>query len=125
MTTRDVTTRKQTEAVEQGRAHVMEMIAAKEPLADILHTLVTMVEEEYPRSHVSIVLLAEGRLEHIAPTLPAKFKSAMDTQLLRLAADLCSGDVSQTHGLICSDIGSSPYWERVRSAAAEQGLNTC
>jgi diguanylate cyclase (GGDEF)-like protein/PAS domain S-box-containing protein len=125
MTSRDITARKQAEVVEQGRAHVLEMIAANEPLGDILHTLVAMVEEEYPQSHVSIVLLAEGRLEHIAPTLPAKFKSAMDTQLLRLAADLCSADVSQAHSVICSDIATSPYWERVRGAAAEQGLNTC
>src|SRR5438105_1246093 len=101
------------------------MIAANEPLSEILHRLVAMVEGEYPRSHVSIVLLADGRLEHIAPSLPEKFKSAMDTQLLRLAADLCSADVSQMHGVICSDIATSPYWERVRSAAVEFSLKTC
>jgi diguanylate cyclase (GGDEF)-like protein/PAS domain S-box-containing protein len=125
MTSRDVSARKQVESMEQGRAHVLEMIAANEPLADILHTLVAMVEEEYPQSHVSIVLLAEGRLEQIAPTLPGKFKAAMDTQLLRLAADLCSGDVSERHGVICSDITTNSYWEKVRGAAAEHGLNTC
>ena len=54
----DITARKQAETVEQGRAAVLEMIAANEPLADILHTLVAMVEEEYPHSHASIVLLA-------------------------------------------------------------------
>ena len=125
MSSRNITVRKQAEVVEQGRAQVLEMIAANEPLTEILHTLVSMVEEEYPRSYVSIVLLADGRLEHIAPTLPGKFKAAMDTQLLRLAADLCSGDVSQTYGVICSDIATSSYWERVRAAAAEQSLRTC
>src|SRR6266487_1011117 len=58
MTSRDVTARKQVEAVEQGRAQVLEMIAANEPLSEILHTLVTMVEEEYPHSYASIVVLA-------------------------------------------------------------------
>jgi len=125
MTSRDITVRKQAEVVEQARAHVLEMIAANEPLTEILHTLVAMVEEEYPQSFVSVVLLADGRLEHVSPHLPPKFKGAMDSQLLRLAADLCSGDISQTHSVICSDIATNPYWERVRGAAVEQGLTTC
>jgi len=125
MTSRDITVRKQAEVVEQGRAHVLEMIAANEPLSEILHTLVAMVEEEYPQSFVSVVLLADGRLEHVSPHLPPKFKAAMDSQLLRLAADLCSGDISQRNAVICSEIATNPYWDRVRGAAAEQELTTC
>jgi diguanylate cyclase (GGDEF)-like protein/PAS domain S-box-containing protein len=125
MSSRDITVRRQAEVVEHGRAQVLEMIAANQPLNEILQTLVAMVEEEYPRSYASVVLLAEGRLEHVAPHLPAKFKTAMDTQLLRLAADLCSENVSEAHGVSCSKIATNPFWEKVKDTAAEQAISTC
>jgi len=84
-----------------------------------------MVEQEYHESFASVVLLADGRLEHVALTLPVKFKAAMDSQLLRLAADLCSENVSESQGVVCSDINTNPYWARVLPSAVEHGINTC
>jgi diguanylate cyclase (GGDEF)-like protein/PAS domain S-box-containing protein len=125
MSSRDITSRRQAQTLEQSRAQVLEMIAANQPLSEILQTLVKMVEQEYPQSFASIVLLADGRLEHVAPNLPVKFKNAMDSQLLRLAADLCSEDVAQSNGVVTSDIATNPYWEKIRNIAADQKITTC
>ena len=124
LSSRDVSVRKQAEALEQGRALVLQMIAENRPLPEVLELLVRMVEQQYPAAFASAVLLADGRLEHTAPRLPQGFKDILDTHLLRFAAALCS-DSTKPGAVMCSDMQNDPRWAVLAQAAATHELATC
>jgi diguanylate cyclase (GGDEF)-like protein/PAS domain S-box-containing protein len=126
LSSRDVTLRKQAETLEQGRAIVLQMIAENSPLPEVLEHLVQMVEQEYPAAHASAVLLADGRLEHTAPSLPQELKTVLDNNLLRFASGLCS-DTTTNGGpaVTCSDMQTDPRWAVIGDIAAKVGLTTC
>jgi diguanylate cyclase (GGDEF)-like protein/PAS domain S-box-containing protein len=124
LSSRDVTLRKRAEALEQGRAMVLQMIAENQPLPQVLEWLVRMVEQEYPAAHASAVLLADGRLEHTAPSLPQGFKDVLDNHLLRFAAGLCSDSNNGGPAVIHSDMQTDPRWSLLWEAAARHQLTT-
>jgi diguanylate cyclase (GGDEF)-like protein/PAS domain S-box-containing protein len=125
LSSRDVSVRKQAEALEQGRALVLQMIAENRALPEVLEWLVRMVEQQYPAAYASAVLLADGRLEHTAPSLPQGFKDVLDTHLLRFAAGLCS-DSTKAGGsaVLCSDMQTDPRWSMLFEAASKHNLTT-
>jgi diguanylate cyclase (GGDEF)-like protein/PAS domain S-box-containing protein len=125
ISSRDVTERKRSENFEQARAQVLELIAENHPLAEVLNRLIALVEQEYPGSAASIVLLSEGRLDHVAPSLPAEFRAALDGQLLRLTSGICSDAASSGATMTCSELATDEHWAGIRDAAREHGLVAC
>jgi diguanylate cyclase (GGDEF)-like protein/PAS domain S-box-containing protein len=127
LSSRDVTSRKQAETLEHGRAAVLQMIAESRPLSEILRHLVRMVEHEYPAAHASAALLAEGRMEHTAPTLPAAFKTVLDTRMLGIATAIAASltTANDRSAVVCHNIDTDPHWVALHSAAAEHQLHTC
>ncbi|MDB5319139.1 MAG: hypothetical protein JWN40_770, partial [Phycisphaerales bacterium] len=125
LSSRDVTLRKQAETLEQGRALVLQMIAENRPLPEVLEWLVRMVEQEYPAAYSSAVLLADGRLEHTAPSLPHELKAVLDNNLLRFASGLCSDSTTGGPAVTCSDMEADPRWAVIWEAAAKHSITTC
>ena len=125
ISSRDVTERKRAEIFEQARAQVLELIAENHPLPEVLNRLIVLVEQEYPGAAGSIVLLRDGRLDHVAPSLPAEFRASLDSQLLRLTASICSDVTSRGETLVCSDVATDPAWVELRPQTNEHGIETC
>ena len=125
ISSRDVTERKRAENFEQARAQVLELIAENHPLAEVLNRLIALVEQEYPGATGSIVLLSDGRLDHMAPSLPAEFRAALDGQLLRLTSAICSNAASGGETIVLSELATDEHWTDLRDAAREHGLVTC
>jgi hypothetical protein len=83
---RDITERKLADALRDGRAQILEMVAKNAPLEDVLDRLVRLIESQLSGIIGSILLLDEaGRLlRHLAaPSLPEAYVKAIDAPIGR------------------------------------------
>jgi diguanylate cyclase (GGDEF)-like protein len=112
--------------MEQGR--VLEMIAARAPLAEILDRLVRMIESQSPDVMASILLLDDDglHLRHgAAPSLPAAYTALIDG--VRVGPDVgsCGTAVHRGEPVIVTDIQADPLWANYCALAASHGLRAC
>jgi diguanylate cyclase (GGDEF)-like protein/PAS domain S-box-containing protein len=125
MSSRDITVRKQAEALERGRAGVLEMVAENRPLFEILQKLVELVEQMYPAAIASAALIGGEKIEHAAPNLPPAFRAAMDEQLLLRQREFCDPAAFESSPVVSRDIATNPLYAELRQKAVADNLRTC
>ena len=126
--TRDITARKQAEAIVACQTRVLEMIATGLPLATTLTTLLRDTEVCAPGMLGSVLLLDDdGRhLRHgAAPSLPDAFNRAIDGQPIGPAAGSCGTAAFRRETVIVEDIATDPLWADYRDLALAHGLRAC
>lgn len=115
-------------ALRDGEKKVHEMIAANAPLADILSTLVQMIEAQSPGMLCSVLLLsADGNhVEHgVAPNLPADYVKAIDGSPIGAKQGSCGTAMYRGERVIVTDIFTDPLWEEYRELAKGIGVRAC
>ena len=125
---RDLTARKQSEALVHGQNQVLEMIAGGEPLHDTLVTLLEFIEGQAPEMICSVLVPdAAGRtLRHeAAPRLPREYTEAIDGSEIGPHAGSCGTAAYRRMPVIVTDIASDPLWENFRHLALPHGLRAC
>ncbi|HYP18284.1 MAG TPA: response regulator [Opitutus sp.] len=125
---RDLTTRKQAEALVNGQNQILEMIAGGEPLTDTLTALVRFIESQSDDMLCSILLLEEDgeRLRHcVAPRLPPAYVAAVDQLPVETGTGSCGAAVHRRAPVIVADIATDPLWENYRQLALPHGLRAC
>jgi diguanylate cyclase (GGDEF)-like protein/PAS domain S-box-containing protein len=120
----DVSQKKASEWLEDDRRDVLEMVARHQPLDTILDRLCRMAERQVPGVCASVILLQDGSLRNVGPSLPTEFNDALRPKMLSLAAGLCARAEAEGRFAIC-DIANDQEWENFREAAAAQGLRGC
>ena len=89
---RDITARRLADALRNGQAKILEMIATSAPLETVLEHLVRLVESQLTGTFGSIMLLDEDglHLRHgAAPSLASDFVTAVDGALIGPEAGSC------------------------------------
>ena len=126
--TRDITARKQAEAIVACQTRVLEMIATGLPLATTLTTLLRDTEVCAPGMLGSVLLLDDDglHLRHgAAPSLPDAFNRAIDGQPIGPAAGSCGTAAFRRETVIVEDIATDPLWADYRDLALAHGLRAC
>src|SRR5882672_5932281 len=111
---------------EQGR--IRGMIAAGEPLAQILSTLVLLIEAQAPEMICSILLLsADGNhVRHaVAPSLPENYVNVIDGSPIGPKHGSCGTAMYRGKPVIVSDISTDPLWDEYRNFAWAIGVAAC
>ena len=123
---RDVTERKQAEALLNGQYQVLEMIATGQPLVATLEALIRVVESQ-PGGLIGSVLLKEGPLlRHLsAPSLPASYNQAIDGMLIGEGQGCCGTAAQRAQPVFVADIAADPLWSRFADLALRHGLKSC
>jgi diguanylate cyclase (GGDEF)-like protein/PAS domain S-box-containing protein len=121
---RDVTERKQAEALLAGELSVLETMASSHTLAPVLRRLAEVAESFVPEAACTIgVLDDDGVIRHpAAPTLAPSIVAALDDgepddelgRLLRTA-----------DRVVCPDVGADPTWARLAPAVTAEGFRSC
>ncbi len=127
-TTEDIHDRKEAEFALQNHARVLEMVAAGQPVGDILGALCLLAEAQLPDARCSILLrdAENGVLRHgAAPRLPAAYSAAIDGLGIGPEVGSCGTAAHAQCSVIVSDIASDPLWARWRDLALEHGLRAC
>ena len=116
------------DALREGEKVVEEMIAAKEPLPDILSTLVQMIEAQSPEMICSVLLLSpDGNhiMHGAAPSLPDHYVKAVDGSPIGPKHGSCGTAMYRGERVVVTDIMTDPLWEDYRELTKGTVLRAC
>jgi diguanylate cyclase (GGDEF)-like protein/PAS domain S-box-containing protein len=124
---RDITERKLADALREGQAQILEMIAAGAPLADVLERLVLLTESQLKGIIGAVLLLDEAtaRLRYgAAPSLAKAYADAVDG--LPVSADAGSSGAAayRREAVVVADVTTSPLWQNYKALAIEHGIRS-
>ncbi|RXI36959.1 hypothetical protein CRU99_13020 [Malaciobacter mytili] len=125
---RDITIRKQYEILYQENQIIFEMIIKKEPLEEILNTVINFVEEKCPNVMCSILFLNKDkkRIEKaIAPSLPNSY--IKNIKGIKIAAGVAASGTAAflKKRVIIENINTHPYWQAYKYITNEAGIKAC
>ena len=123
----DISERKRAEALQTGEKRLLEMIATRVPLHDILNALCIIIEEQRRGTLASVLLLnPDGvHLDFVAgPSVPKRWARQMETVPIGPCAGSCGTAAYRAAPVIVSDIATDPLWDlpEHRAAAFKHGL---
>ncbi len=124
----DISARKRQEQQLEGERRVLQVIAAGAPLERALEELCRLVEQQYPQTLCSVLLLdADG--EHLrhgaAPSLPPAYCSAIDGVRIGPRVGSCGTAAYFNRDVRVEDIARDELWADHRALALEHGLRAC
>src|SRR5215216_2286419 len=115
-------------AFEEGQKRILQMIEGNVPLAEILKSLVLLIEAQTPEMLCSILLLsADGNhiVHGAAPNLPEQYVQAVNGAPIGPKHGSCGTAMYRGEPVVVTDIFSDPLWEDYRDLAAGTGLRAC
>jgi PAS domain S-box-containing protein len=124
---RDISSRKQGEALLRGEKKLLEMIATGVALKEILNALCLIIEEQQSGTLASVLLLnPDGvHLDSVAgPSLPEEWMEQMANLPIGPCAGSCGTAAYRGSPVIVSDIVTDPLWDvpEHRTSALNHGL---
>ena len=125
---RDITGRKKAEALRDGQAQILEMIAMSAELGDILNHLVRLVESQLTGIFGSVLLLDKDghHLRHgAAPSLAEAYSKAINGIRIGPKVGSCGTAVYRREAVMVKDIMHDPLWEDYRELAAAHDYRSC
>jgi diguanylate cyclase (GGDEF)-like protein/PAS domain S-box-containing protein len=125
---RDITTFKLAEALRDGQAQILEMIATNAPLEAVLDRLMRVIEAQSGGVVGSVLLLdEEGR--HLrrgaAPSLPEDYWKAVDGVSIDAETGACATAAHRRETVVVTDTATDPLWAGRREEAERCGLRSC
>ncbi|MGD0762579.1 MAG: EAL domain-containing protein [Roseiarcus sp.] len=125
---RDITERKPADALRDGPALILEMIAMSAPLADVLEHLVHLMESQLNGIIGSVLLPDEtgNRLRHgAAPSLPEAYVKAIDGLCIGPNAGPSGVAAYRREAVFVADIMADPLGADYKDLAAAHGIRSC
>jgi PAS domain S-box-containing protein len=125
---RDITQIKEEEFFRAGQSRVLEMIAADAPLADVLTSLVLLMEGQAEGLRCSILLLNrdEKHVRHgAAPNLPEAYVKAVNGAAIGPRNGSCGTAMYTRRPVVVTDVMRDPLWADYRELAKICGLRAC
>jgi diguanylate cyclase (GGDEF)-like protein/PAS domain S-box-containing protein len=125
---RDITERKRADALRDGQAQILQMIATSAPLENVLQRLVHLAESQLTGIYGSVLLLDEDgvHLRHgAAPSLADAYIKAIDGISIGPKVGSCGTAVYRREAVVVTDIMDDPLWEDYRELAAAHGYRSC
>jgi PAS domain S-box-containing protein len=125
---RDVTDRKQSQALAEGQKHVLELIARGAPLPETLNVLTRLIESQAEDMYCSILLLdPDGKhVRHgAAPRLPEAYTKAIDGTAIGPNVGSCGTAAYTRRAVYVEDIATDPLWKDFKHLALPHGLRAC
>jgi len=125
---RDISKRKQGEALLAGEKQLLEMVATGVPLKEILNALCLIIQEQRSGTLASVLLLnPDGlHLDSIAgPSLPNEWIQQMEKLPIGPCAGSCGTAAYRGSRVIVADIATDPLWDvpEHRASALKHGLH--
>lgn len=107
---------------------VRVMIAANDPLSEVLTKLVLMIEGQAPNMLASILLLSYdgAHVRHaVAPSLPESYVRVIDGSPIGPKQGSCGTAMFRGEPVLATDILTDPLWDDYRQHAMAIGMRAC
>lgn len=125
----DITERKRAELALASEKAILEKIALRAPLQELLEQLAHSVEAQTDSGMLCSVLLADAsgrRLLHgAAPSLPPAYNAAINGIEIGPDVGSCGSAAFERRPVFVTDIASDPRWTAFLPLAQEHGLGAC
>jgi diguanylate cyclase (GGDEF)-like protein/PAS domain S-box-containing protein len=125
---RDVTARRLANALRDGQAQILEMIARGAPIATVFDRLVRLIESQLVGVICAAMLLDEDgrRLRHCAaPTLSDAYCQAIDGVEIGPEGASFGAAAYRRELVVVGDIAVDPIWRDYRDLAEAHSLRSC
>jgi PAS domain S-box-containing protein len=119
---------KRAQAIQAGQHQFLELLATGGDFGETLHTLIQLIEEQWPGVLGLILLLDEdGNHLHIgaAERLPGEYVHSIEGLEIGPAAGSCGTACYRRERVIVEDIATDPRWEGLRDLGLQYGLRAC
>jgi PAS domain S-box-containing protein len=119
---------KKDQAIQAGQRQFLELLATGGTLSETLHTLVKIIEEQWPGMLGLVLLLDrdEGRLHYgAAVSLPQDYLDSIEGLEIGPMVGSCGTACYLGERVIVEDIVADPRWEGLRDLAVAYGLGAC
>ena len=107
---------------------VRVMIAANDPLSEVLTKLVLMIEAQAPNMLASILLLSYdgNHVRHaVAPSLPGSYVRVIDGSPIGPKHGSCGTAMFRGEPVMVTDVLTDPLWDDYREHAMAIGMRAC
>ncbi|GAB2590021.1 diguanylate cyclase domain-containing protein [Nitrincola alkalisediminis] len=114
--------------LQRHRNTLLEMIAADQPIEQILQEIVLSVEAYNPKTFCSILLFhSDTETLHIgaAPSLPQEYNQAINGVKIGPAVGACGSAAYFKKRVITADIAQHPFWKDYKHLSLKHGLKAC
>ena len=111
----------------EGHEQVLQAMALRRPLAEVLERLVRTIERASPNTFGSVLLLDDSGtrvLTGAAPSLPRAFSEAINGEPIGPVAGTCGTAAWRRERVIVSDIATDPLWADYKALALAHGLRS-
>ncbi len=119
---------KRSQAIQAGQRQFLELLASGGSLAETLHALVQIIEEQWPGMQGLVLLLDEdGKHLHIGAsvTLPEEYIQSIEGLEIGPMVGSCGTASYYGKRVIVEDIVNDPRWDGLRDLAVKYGLGAC
>ncbi|MGC9333851.1 MAG: GAF domain-containing protein [Anaerolineae bacterium] len=116
------------QAIQEGQRHFLELLATGGEFSETLHTLVRIIEEQWPGMLGLVLLLDEdGHHLHIGASvsLPQAYVDSIEGLEIGPRVGSCGTASYQGQRVIVEDIACDERWEGLRDLAEAYGLRAC
>ncbi len=122
----DITNLKRVEALQRGRSHALELLAANRRLSEVVEVLLKTTEEAHPGFHSAVYVFDESRRNLsllAAPSLPDPFhhfRQFNQGDTLPFLPAILGGD-----HYLCENLKADPAWAPLKEAFIDHNLTSC
>jgi signal transduction histidine kinase len=119
---------KRARAIQAGQHQFLELLATGGDFSETLHTLIRIIEEQWPGMLGLILLLDEdGKHLHIgaAVSLPEEYTQSIEGLEIGPMVGSCGTACYRRERVIVEDIATDPRWEGLRDLGLRYGLRAC
>ena len=112
----------------ENKNRVLELTSQNAPLNDILHAIITLLEQDNPQMICSILLLDEsGKHLHngISDKLPNFYRQAIEGVAIGEGVGSCGTAAFRKKQVIVKNIQTDPLWQNFKELAAQANLGAC
>jgi PAS domain S-box-containing protein len=121
----DITDSKEEETLRAGQNGILEMIAAAEPITDILEEIAFLIESRSPETRCGVLLLCEDGIHvsgAVGRNLPGSYKSAVIGRAIGPYEGSCGAAMYYKKRIVVADVHTDPVWEDYRDLAITHGI---
>jgi PAS domain S-box-containing protein len=119
---------KRAQAIQAGQRQFLELLATGGDFSETLHSLVRLIEDQWPGMLGLILLLDEdGRHLHIgaAVSLPQDYVQSIEGLEIGPMVGSCGTACYRRGRVIVEDTATDPRWDGLRDLALQHGLRAC
>ena len=119
---------RRSQAIQQGQKQFLELLASGSDFKETLHTLVEIIEDQWP-GMLGLVLLLDRETQRLqvgaAVSLPEDYLETLEGLQIGPEVGSCGSACFHGERVIVEDIRSDPRWDGLRELAVAHGLLSC